>query len=219
MKSAVIIFPGSNCDRDAACAIERVTGKPAAMVWHKDTALPDGTGLVVLPGGFSYGDYLRCGAMAALSPIMSAVRAHAERGGYVLGICNGFQVLTESHLLPGALIRNEGLAYLCKDVDLAIANGNTSFTRAYREARDTTMPIGHGEGRFVADAETLDRLEGERLDARHRRHRQRTRQCPRPHAAPGPQRRSRTRAHGRMAPVGKRARGGGVEFHDRRRTT
>jgi phosphoribosylformylglycinamidine synthase len=115
----------------------------------------------VLPGGFSYGDYLRCGAMAALSPIMSAVRAHAERGGYVLGICNGFQVLTESHLLPGALIRNEGLAYLCKDVDLAIANGNTSFTRAYREARDTTMPIGHGEGRFVADAETLDRLEGE----------------------------------------------------------
>ena len=161
MKSAVIVFPGSNCDRDAATAIERVTGKAPVMTWHKETDLPDGVGLVVLPGGFSYGDYLRCGAMASLSPIMTAVKAHAERGGYVLGICNGFQILTESHLLPGALTRNEGLSYICKDVDLAIANANTSFTRAYREERETVMPIGNGEGRFLADEETLDRLEGE----------------------------------------------------------
>jgi phosphoribosylformylglycinamidine synthase len=161
MKSAVIVFPGSNCDRDAATSIERVAKARPEMVWHKETALPAGTDLVVLPGGFSYGDYLRCGAMAALSPIMTAVKAHAERGGYVLGICNGFQILTESHLLPGALTRNKGLSYICKDVDLTIANANTSFTRAYREQRDTVMPIGHGEGCFIADETTLDRLEGE----------------------------------------------------------
>jgi phosphoribosylformylglycinamidine synthase len=161
MKSAVIVFPGSNCDRDAATALARVTGAEAAMVWHKETELPAGLDLVVLPGGFSYGDYLRCGAMAALSPVMAAVKAHAARGGYVLGICNGFQILTEAHMLPGALLRNVGLTYLCKDVSLAIANANTSFTRAYREARSTVMPIGHGEGRYVADPEALDRLEGE----------------------------------------------------------
>lgn len=161
MKSAVIVFPGSNCDRDAARALERISGQPAAMVWHKETELPEGTDLAVLPGGFSYGDYLRSGAMAAKSPIMRAVIAHAERGGLVLGICNGFQVLTETRLLPGALARNAGLKFSCKDVPLAIANVNTAFTRAYRETRETEIPIAHGDGRFVADEDTLDRLEGE----------------------------------------------------------
>ena len=161
MKSAVIVFPGSNCDRDAARALERITGKPASMVWHKDTTLPDGLDLVVLPGGFSYGDYLRSGAMAAKSPVMRAVLDHAERGGLVLGICNGFQVLTETRLLPGALARNAGLKFACKEVALAIDNGNTAFTRAYRETRETEIPIAHGDGRFVADDATLDRLEGE----------------------------------------------------------
>jgi phosphoribosylformylglycinamidine synthase subunit PurQ / glutaminase len=161
MKSAVIVFPGSNCDRDAARALARISGQKAAMVWHKDSVLPDGTDLVVLPGGFSYGDYLRSGAMAAKSPVMRAVQEHAERGGYVLGICNGFQVLTETRLLPGALARNAGLKFSCKEVPLAIANGNTAFTRAYREARETTIPIAHGDGRFVADEDVLERLEGE----------------------------------------------------------
>ena len=161
MKSAVIVFPGSNCDRDAARALTRITGKPAQMIWHKETALPEGLDLVVLPGGFSYGDYLRSGAMAAKSPVVQAVIAHAERGGLVLGICNGFQVLTETRLLPGALARNGGLKFACKDVPLAIANGNTAFTRAYRETRETEIPIAHGDGRFIADDETLDRIEGE----------------------------------------------------------
>jgi len=161
MQAAVIVFPGSNCDRDAARALERIGGKPAAMVWHKDTALPDGVDLVVLPGGFSYGDYLRSGAMAAKSPIMRAVVAHAERGGYVLGICNGFQVLTETRLLPGALARNSGLRFVCRHVPLAVTNANTAFTRAYREQRETLIPIAHGDGRFIADEATLDRIEGE----------------------------------------------------------
>lgn len=161
MKSAVIVFPGSNCDRDAARALTRISGTPATMVWHKETTLPAGTDLVVLPGGFSYGDYLRSGAMAAKSPIVRDVIAHAERGGLVLGICNGFQVLTETRLLPGALARNAGLKFACKDVPLAIANGNTAFTRAYREQRETEIPIAHGDGRFVADDETLKQLESE----------------------------------------------------------
>jgi phosphoribosylformylglycinamidine synthase I len=161
MKSAVIVFPGSNCDRDAARALERISGKPAHMVWHKDAALPDGTDLAVLPGGFSYGDYLRSGAMSAKSPIMQAVIAHAERGGLVLGVCNGFQVLTEARLLPGALLKNEGLKFVCKDVELDIVNANTPFTRAYRESRETVIPIAHGDGRYTADEETLDRLESE----------------------------------------------------------
>lgn len=161
MKSAVIVFPGSNCDRDAARALERITGQKAHMVWHKDAELPQGLDLVVLPGGFSYGDYLRSGAMAARSPVVRAVIAHAERGGLVLGICNGFQVLTETRLLPGALARNEGLKFACKDVPLAIVNGNTRFTRAYREQRETEIPIAHGDGRFVADNDALDRIEGE----------------------------------------------------------
>ena len=161
MKSAVIVFPGSNCDRDAARALERITGARASMVWHKETALPAGVDLVVLPGGFSYGDYLRSGAMAAKSPVVRAVVAHAERGGLVLGICNGFQVLTETRLLPGALARNAGLNFVCKETRLSIANANTAFTRAYRETREAEIPIAHGDGRFVADAETLKRVEDE----------------------------------------------------------
>lgn len=161
MKSAVVVFPGSNCDRDAARALERVTGQPAHMLWHKETALPEGTDLVVLPGGFSYGDYLRSGAMAAKSPIVRAVIDHAERGGLVLGICNGFQVLTETRLLPGALLRNAGLKFVCKHVPLGVANANTAFTRAYRETRETEIPIAHGDGRYFADEDTLDRIEGE----------------------------------------------------------
>jgi phosphoribosylformylglycinamidine synthase subunit PurQ / glutaminase len=161
MKSAVIVFPGSNCDRDAARALERITGRPAHMVWHKDATLPEGLDLVVLPGGFSYGDYLRSGAMAAKSPIVRDVIAHAERGGLVLGICNGFQVLTETRLLPGALGRNAGLKFVCKDVPLAVVNSNTAFTRAYREMRETDIPIAHGDGRFIADEDTLNRIESE----------------------------------------------------------
>ncbi|MBP6689115.1 MAG: phosphoribosylformylglycinamidine synthase subunit PurQ, partial [Hyphomonadaceae bacterium] len=161
MKSAVIVFPGSNCDRDAARALERLTGKPAHMVWHKDTSLPEGLDLVVLPGGFSYGDYLRSGAMAAKSPVVREVITHAERGGLVLGICNGFQVLTETRLLPGALARNAGLKFACKEVKLAVSNANTSFTSAYRDQRETEIPIAHGDGRFVADEDTLARIEGE----------------------------------------------------------
>lgn len=161
MKSAVIVFPGSNCDRDAARALERLSGAPAHMVWHKETELPEGLDLVVLPGGFSYGDYLRSGAMAAKSPIVRAVVDHAERGGMVLGICNGFQVLTETGLLPGALARNAGLKFVCKEVPLAISNSNTAFTRAYREQRETEIPVAHGDGRFVADDETLQQVEAE----------------------------------------------------------
>jgi phosphoribosylformylglycinamidine synthase subunit PurQ / glutaminase len=161
MQAAVIVFPGSNCDRDAAIALERVTGKKPAMVWHQDTALPAGVDLALLPGGFSYGDYLRAGAMAARSPIMAAVRAHAERGGYVLGVCNGFQILTEARLLPGALTRNIGLRFVCKPVRLKVVNANTAFTRAFGEVRETEIPIAHADGRFVADDATLDRLEGE----------------------------------------------------------
>jgi phosphoribosylformylglycinamidine synthase len=161
MKSAVIVFPGSNCDRDAARALTRITGSPAIMLLHKETSLPAGLDLVVLPGGFSYGDYLRSGAMAAKSPVMRAVAEHGERGGLVLGVCNGFQTLTETQLLPGALLRNEGLKFVCRDVSLAVVNGNTAFTRAYREARQTSIPVAHGDGRYTADEATLDRIEGE----------------------------------------------------------
>ncbi len=159
MKSAVIVFPGSNCDRDCATSIARVTGVSPTMIWHDETALPDGLDVVVLPGGFAFGDYLRSGAMAARSPVMEAVRQHADEGRLVAGICNGFQVLTECGLLPGALMRNESMRYICKDTPLGIANGNTSFTRAYRDARETVMPVGNGDGRFFADAGTLERLE------------------------------------------------------------
>jgi phosphoribosylformylglycinamidine synthase len=161
MKTAVIVFPGSNCDRDIAVALEAVTGTAPAMVWHGETSLPDGVGLVALPGGFSYGDYLRAGAVAARSPIMRAVVDAAGRGLPVLGICNGFQVLTESGLLPGALMRNEGLDFVCRDVALTVANAQSAFTSRYGQGETITLPVAHHDGNYFADAATLDRLEGE----------------------------------------------------------
>ena len=161
LKSAVIVFPGSNCDRDCAVAIERSTGSKAKMVWHQETKLADDLDLIVLPGGFSYGDYLRCGAMAALSPVMSEVKRLADKGCAVVGICNGFQVLCEAQMLPGALLRNAGLKYVCKPVALDIVNSQTRFTRASGEQRQAVMTVGNGEGAFFADEATLDRLEGE----------------------------------------------------------
>jgi phosphoribosylformylglycinamidine synthase I len=161
MKAAVIVFPGSNCDRDCKVAIERSAGARVEMVWHQETSLPDDLDLVVLPGGFSYGDYLRCGAMAAQSPVMKEVVKAANDGMAVVGICNGFQVLCEAGLLPGALLRNEKLKYICKPVELDIVNSQTRFTAEFGEQRDAVMTVGNGEGNFFADEETLDRIEGE----------------------------------------------------------
>ena len=161
MKAAVVVFPGSNCDRDCKVAVERSTGAAVEMVSHAETALPAGLDLIVLPGGFSYGDYLRCGAMAALSPVMAEVRKAAGRGVSVVGICNGFQVLCESGLLPGALLRNAALKYVCKPVELEIVRGDTRFTRAFGARRSALMTVGNGEGAFFADADTLARIEGE----------------------------------------------------------
>lgn len=161
MKSAVIVFPGSNCDRDLAVALEEVTGVAPVMVWHRDTELPDGVGLVAVPGGFSYGDYLRSGAMAARSPIMRAVADGAARGLPVLGVCNGFQILTEAGLLPGALMRNAGLSFVCRDVALTVDNAATAFTGRYAAGETIRVPVAHHDGNYVADADTLDRLEGE----------------------------------------------------------
>ncbi len=161
MKSAVIVFPGSNCDRDCKVAIERSTGAKVEMVWHAETELPAGVDLIVLPGGFSYGDYLRCGAMAAQSPVMAAVKAAADRGVAVAGICNGFQVLCEAHMLPGALLRNAALKYVCKPVTLDVVNAQTRFTAGYQGRREVKMTVGNGEGNYFADEATLDRLEGE----------------------------------------------------------
>lgn len=161
MRAAVIVFPGSNCDRDCATSLERVTGKSPEMVWHAETALPDRLDLVILPGGFAHGDYLRSGAMAARSPVLEAVKRHAEEGRLIAGICNGFQVLTECGLLPGALMRNVTMRYICKDTPLAIERADTAFTRAYGATAETVMPVGNGDGRFYADGETLAQLEGE----------------------------------------------------------
>jgi phosphoribosylformylglycinamidine synthase len=161
MKAAVVVFPGSNCDRDCKTAIERSTGAEVAMVWHGETELPAGLDLIVLPGGFAYGDYLRAGAMAALSPVMAPVRAAAARGVAVAGICNGFQILCEAGMLPGALMRNQALKYVCKSVDLDVVNAQTRFTAAYGETRRAVMTVGNGEGAYFADDATLDRLEGE----------------------------------------------------------
>ena len=161
MKTAVIVFPGSNCDRDLKVAIEMVTGRAPAMVWHKDGALPDGIGLIAIPGGFSYGDYLRSGAMAARSPIMRAVGEAAGRGVPVLGICNGFQVLTEAGLLPGALMRNAGLSFVSRPVSLRVENAQSLFTARYKQGETISIPVAHHDGNYQADGETLDRLEGE----------------------------------------------------------
>lgn len=161
MKTAVIVFPGSNCDRDIATALEAVTGVAPAMVWHRDTALPDGTGLVAVPGGFSYGDYLRSGAIAARSPVMRAIVEEAAKGLPVLGVCNGFQVLTEAGLLPGALMRNAGLNFVCRDVALTVGETRSAFTGRYAAGEGVRFPVAHHDGNYVADAETLDWLEGE----------------------------------------------------------
>jgi phosphoribosylformylglycinamidine synthase subunit PurQ / glutaminase len=161
MKAAVVVFPGSNCDRDCRVALERSTGARVSMVWHQESVLPSDLDLIVLPGGFSYGDYLRCGAMASLSPVMTEVAAAARKGVAVAGICNGFQILCEAQMLPGALLRNEALKYVCKTVDLDIVNTQTRFTSAFGAKRDATMTVGNGEGNFFADDATLDRLEGD----------------------------------------------------------
>lgn len=161
MKAAVLVFPGSNCDRDCKVALERSVGAHVSMVWHKETELPSGLDLIVLPGGFAYGDYLRCGAIAALSPVMSAVRDAASRGVAVAGICNGFQILCEAGMLPGALLRNVGLKYVCKFIDLDVVNSQTRFTAAFGETRTARLTMGNGEGNFFADEDTLDRLEGD----------------------------------------------------------
>jgi phosphoribosylformylglycinamidine synthase len=160
MRTAVIVFPGSNCDRDVKVALEAVTGRPAYMVWHGDTTLPD-VDVIVLPGGFSYGDYLRCGAMAAHSNIMREVVARAKSGTPVLGICNGFQILCETRLLPGVLQRNASLRFVCRDTFLKVERTDTVFTRAYAQGEIVNIPVAHGDGNYFADPETLDRLEGE----------------------------------------------------------
>ncbi|WP_374283662.1 phosphoribosylformylglycinamidine synthase subunit PurQ [Novosphingobium sp.] len=161
MRSAVITFPGSNCDRDMADALEKISGTAPHRVWHGDAALPDRLDFIALPGGFSYGDYLRSGAMAARSPIMRAVIEAANRGVPVLGVCNGFQVLTESGLLPGALLRNAGMNFVCRDVQLTVANSQSLFTSGYTQGQQITVPVAHHDGNYFADDATLDRLEGE----------------------------------------------------------
>src|SRR3954449_4021614 len=161
MKSAVLVFPGINRERDMARALKLASGNEAAMVWHAETALPKGTDLVVVPGGFSYGDYLRCGAIAARSPIMDAVRGFAAKGGLVLGVCNGFQILCEAGLLPGVLMRNENLRFICRDVYLKVERSDTPFTRGYNAGQVIRVPVAHGEGNYAADIETIARLEGE----------------------------------------------------------
>ncbi|ASG20515.1 phosphoribosylformylglycinamidine synthase subunit PurQ [Nitrospirillum viridazoti] len=160
MKSAVIVFPGSNCERDIAVALEQVSGHKTFHAWHRDTDLPE-VDVIAVPGGFSYGDYLRCGAMAANSPVMRVVKERAAQGVKVIGVCNGFQILTEAGLLPGALIRNQSLKYICKTVDLKVENTDSAFTRHYTPGQHIGIPVGHGEGNYVADEETLKRLEGE----------------------------------------------------------
>jgi phosphoribosylformylglycinamidine synthase I len=160
MKACVVVFPGSNCDRDIKVALEAVSGKPVQMVWHADASVP-ACDLIVLPGGFAYGDYLRCGAMAAHSTVMRDVVAKAKAGTAVLGICNGFQVLTETGLLPGVLMRNASLKFVCKDVHLRVEQVDTPFTRRYAQNEIIRIPLAHGDGNYFADQATLDALEGE----------------------------------------------------------
>jgi phosphoribosylformylglycinamidine synthase I len=161
MRAAVVVFPGINRERDMGRTLKLVSGKEPAMVWHAETALPAGTDLVVIPGGFSSGDYLRCGAIAARSPVMDAVRAHAAKGGLTLGVCNGFQILCESGLLPGVLMRNENLRFICRDVYLKVERSDTPFTRGYNAGQVIRVPVAHGEGNYIADGATIARLEGE----------------------------------------------------------
>jgi phosphoribosylformylglycinamidine synthase len=161
MNSAVIVFPGSNCDRDLAVALELVTGRKPAMVWHQESELPEGLDFIGVPGGFSYGDYLRSGAMAARSPVMRAVKDAATRGVPVIGICNGFQVLTEAGMLPGALMRNARLKFVCRDVPLRVENSQSLFTAQYDAGEEIVFPVAHHDGNYQADEATLDRLEGE----------------------------------------------------------
>lgn len=160
MRAAVIVFPGSNCDRDMAVAL-KAAGADVSMVWHKGASLPDGVDLVAIPGGFSFGDYLRCGAIAAQSPICKAVVAHADRGGYVLGVCNGFQVLTETGLLPGALMRNANLKFICKAVELKVETSNSAFTEAYNAGDHVVFPVAHHDGNYTVDDTTLATLQGD----------------------------------------------------------
>jgi len=160
MEAAVVVFPGSNCDRDTAVALERATGKKTRMIWHADTELPK-LDLIVLPGGFSYGDYLRTGAMAAHSPVMREVIARAKKGVHVLGICNGFQILCETQLLPGVLLRNVSLKFICRSVKLRVENNDNNFTRLYEKGQEVRIPIAHGEGNYFAEGETLKKLEGD----------------------------------------------------------
>ena len=161
MKSAVIVFPGINRERDMARALKLVSGRAPAMVWHAEHELPAGTDLVVIPGGFSYGDYLRCGAIAARAPIMDAVRGFAGNGGLVLAVCNGFQIACESGLLPGVLMRNAQLRFICRNVHLRVERSDTPFTRGYNAGQVICVPVAHGEGNYIADGETIARLEGE----------------------------------------------------------
>ena len=161
MRAAVIQFPGSNCDRDMAVAIRAVTGAETSLVWHRETELPANLDLIAVPGGFSYGDYLRSGAMAARSPVMQAVVASAGRGVPVLGVCNGFQILTEAGLLPGALMRNAGIRFVCREVKLTVENSQSIFTSRYQVGEEIVIPVAHHDGNYFADEATLDRLEGE----------------------------------------------------------
>jgi phosphoribosylformylglycinamidine synthase len=161
VKAAVIVFPGSNCDRDLADAITKVTGTAPQMVWHAETELPQGLDFIGIPGGFSYGDYLRSGAMAARSHVMQAVVQAAGEGRTVLGICNGFQVLTETGLLPGALMRNAGLNFVCREVRLEVVSSQSIFTSRYAAGETVTIPVAHHDGNYFADEDTLNRLEGE----------------------------------------------------------
>ncbi|MDR3520067.1 MAG: phosphoribosylformylglycinamidine synthase subunit PurQ [Acidocella sp.] len=164
LATGILIFPGINRERDMAMAVEQSFGKAPRMIWHKETDLT-GLDLIIIPGGFSFGDYLRCGAMAAHSPVMQGVKAHAARGGYVLGVCNGFQILTEAGLLPGALLRNAGLRFLSMDTMLRVERNDTIFTAHYQKGQVFRAPLAHGDGNYTADPATLDRLEGEGLVA------------------------------------------------------